>query len=83
MEYAIAVIDIGMTNKKIAIYDDSLIQLDARYKNFEPKIVKDLETHDLEAMEEWFIAELKDLAAKYRIKALAVSAHGATFVCVG
>ena len=83
MNYAIAVIDIGMTNKKIAIYDDSLSQLDARYKNFRPKIVKDLETHDLEAMEEWFIAELKDLAQKYPIKALAVSAHGATFVCVG
>ena len=83
MNYAIAVIDIGMTNKKIAIYDDSLSQLDARYRNFRPKIVKGLETHDLEAMEEWFIAELKDLAQKYPIKALAVSAHGATFVCVG
>jgi len=83
VEYAIAVIDIGMTNKKAAVYDDSLHQLDARYQNFKPKIVDNLETHDLEAMEEWFIAELKDFAAKYPVKALAVSAHGATFVCVG
>jgi sugar (pentulose or hexulose) kinase len=83
MEYAIAVIDIGMTNKKVAVYDDSLRQLEARYKNFKPKMVNDLECHDLEAMEEWFIAELKDLAKKYPIKALAVSVHGATFVCVG
>ncbi len=44
MEYAIAVIDIGMTNKKIAVYDNSLRQLDARYRNFKPKMVKGLET---------------------------------------
>jgi len=83
VEYAIAVIDIGMTNKKAAVYDDSLRQLDTRYQNFKPKIVDDLETHDLEAMEEWFIAQLKDFAVAYPVKALAVSAHGATFVCAG
>jgi L-fuculokinase len=83
MDYAIAVIDIGMTNKKVAVYDNSLVQLDAKYQNFKPKIIKDMETHDLEAMEEWFIEELRSLAKKYPIKALAVSAHGATFVCVG
>jgi len=82
-EYALAVIDIGMTNKKIAVYDESLRQLDAKYRNFKPKIVNDLETHDLEGMEEWFITELKNAAEKYPIKALAVTAHGATFVCVG
>ena len=83
MEYAIAVIDIGMTNKKIAVYDNSLSMLDARYKNFKPLVIGDLETHDLQAMEEWFIAELKELSSQYPIKALAVSAHGATFVCIG
>ncbi len=34
-------------------------------------------------MEAWFAEELKDLVKKYPIKALAVSVHGATFVCVG
>ncbi|MCL1994109.1 MAG: FGGY family carbohydrate kinase [Spirochaetes bacterium] len=82
MEYAIAVIDIGMTNKKIAVYDSSLSQLESRGKNFKPKMIEGLETHDLDAMEKWFVAELKELAAKYPIKALAVSAHGATFVCL-
>ena len=82
MEYAIIVIDIGMTNKKIAVYDHTLIQLDTKYKNFDPIIINGLETHDLEGMENWFIACLKDFAAKYPIKALAVSAHGATFVCI-
>ncbi|MCL2879826.1 MAG: FGGY-family carbohydrate kinase [Treponema sp.] len=83
MRYAIAVIDIGMTNKKIAVYDDALNQLDAKYRVFEPLMINGLPCHDLDAMEEWFIAELKNLAARYPIRALAVSAHGATFVCVG
>ena len=82
MEYAIAVIDIGMTNKKVAVYDDSLRQLDAKYHVFEPKNVDGLPCHDLAAMEEWFLAELALFAGKHPIKALAVTAHGATFVCV-
>jgi sugar (pentulose or hexulose) kinase len=83
MEYAIAVIDIGMTNKKVAIYDDSLQQLDAQYRTFEPKMVNGLQCHDLDSMEEWFVEVLKTFAKKYMVKAITVSTHGATFVCVG
>jgi len=83
MQYAIAVIDIGMTNKKAAVYDDSLKQLDVQYRFFEPLYVDGFECHDLDAMEDWFIKALGDFAKKYPIKALAVSTHGATFVCVG
>jgi len=82
-EYAVAVIDIGMTNKKVAVYDGALHPLDAKYRSFAPKMVNGLETHDLEAMEEWFIDVLKSFATQYPLKAIAVSAHGATFVCVG
>jgi sugar (pentulose or hexulose) kinase len=59
MKYAIAVIDIGMTNKKVAIYDDSLLQLDVQYRTFEPKILNGLQCHDLDSMEEWFVEVLK------------------------
>ncbi|MFP3043480.1 carbohydrate kinase [Treponema primitia] len=82
MDY-IAVIDIGMTNKKVAVYDGNLVQLDTRYRNFAPKMIDGLETHDLEAMEDWFVDQLRDFAKKYAIKAIAISTHGATFVCVG
>ncbi|MDR0487472.1 MAG: carbohydrate kinase [Treponema sp.] len=82
-EYAIAVVDIGMTNKKVAVYDDALRPLDVQYRSFAPKMVNGLETHDLEAMEEWFIGVLKSFTAQYPLKVIAVSAHGATFVCVG
>ena len=82
MEYAIVVFDIGMTNKKIAVYDDLLKQLDAQYRVFEPLLVDGIPCHDLEAMEDWFIEELKGFAKKYPVKALAISVHGATFVCL-
>lgn len=83
MEYAIAVIDIGMTNKKLAIYDDALRHLDAKYRSFEPEIVNGLKCHDLAAMEEWFLDELAQAGKRFPVKAIAVSTHGATFVCVG
>jgi len=83
VEYAVAVIDIGMTNKKVAVYDQSLNQLDAHYRNFAPLIIDSLECHDLDAMEEWFINELKFFAKKYPVKAVSISTHGATFVCTG
>ncbi|MDR2110907.1 MAG: carbohydrate kinase [Spirochaetaceae bacterium] len=83
MEYAIAVIDIGMTNKKVAVYDDALKQVDARYRGFPPKMAGGLETHDLEGMEAWFIEMISEMARKYPIGAIAVTTHGATFVCVG
>ncbi|MDR0588958.1 MAG: carbohydrate kinase [Spirochaetaceae bacterium] len=83
MEYAIAVIDIGMTNKKVAIYDDALTQVGAQYRVFPPKDIDGLEAHDLEAMEGWFIARLAEAAKTYPIKAIAVTTHGATFTAVG
>jgi sugar (pentulose or hexulose) kinase len=86
MKYAFAVIDIGMTNKKIVIFDENLSQIDMVSKTFPPLMLNhqgmDLETHDLDGMKEWFFAELKKFAASYPIKAIAVSAHGANFVCV-
>ncbi|MDR1898719.1 MAG: carbohydrate kinase [Treponema sp.] len=86
MEYAIAVIDIGMTNKKVAVFDDSLRQIDMVSRTFPPLMVShgggDLETHDLGSMKEWFFAELKQFASRYPVRAVSVTTHGATFVCL-
>lgn len=89
MEYAIAVIDIGMTNKKVAIYDNNLVQLDVAYTSFEPKMVtvpstgKEIKTHDIEGMKRWFFDRIREFAKKWPIKAIAVSTHGATIVSIG
>lgn len=88
MDYALAVFDLGMTNKKLVIYDDRLRQIDAAYRVFQPLTVTTaagarVEAHDLAGMETWFLESLSALARKYPIKALAVTTHGATMVCVG
>jgi sugar (pentulose or hexulose) kinase len=60
--------------------------MDVAYKNFPPLDVKVGDTvfpaHDLAGMKTWFLTELKIFAAKYPIKAIAVTTHGATFVCL-
>lgn len=81
MTEAIAVLDIGMTNKKVVLYSLDLKQLEEHKRTFPPQMVDGLETHDLEAIEAWFLAVLQDCAARWRIRAIAVSTHGATFVC--
>ncbi len=83
MEKAIAVIDIGMTNKKVAIYDRGLRMLASESRTFDPILVEGLETHDLASMEGWFLDRLSEFGKEYAIGAIAVTTHGATMVCVG
>jgi Sugar (pentulose and hexulose) kinases len=83
MEKAIAVIDIGMTNKKVAVYDLRLRALDSVSRTFAPIMLDGLETHDLAGMEEWFLDSLASFARRFDIAAIAVTTHGATMVCVG
>ncbi len=83
MKYAIIVIDIGMTNKKVAVYDDALRQVTADYRSFPPLMRDGLETHDLEGMEKWFLERIAAAASMYPVRVIAVSTHGASFVCVG
>jgi sugar (pentulose or hexulose) kinase len=83
MDKAIAVIDIGMTNKKVAVYDGGLHMLDSVSRTFAPKMVDGLETHDLAAMEAWFLDTLAVFAKRYPIGAITVTTHGATMVLLG
>ncbi len=84
MTDAIAVLDIGMTNKKVALYSAELEMIAERKRVFPPLMHDGFETHDLAGMEEWFLSVLRDFVSEfkstYRIRAIAVSTHGATFV---
>ena len=82
MEYAVAVLDIGKTNKKIAIYDEKLNQVDSVYKSIPTVPFEELDVEDTEGIEAWFYDNLKVLGRKYNIRCLSVSAHGATCACV-
>ena len=77
----IAVIDIGMTNKKIAVFDGGLNLLAIEKRVFEPLLVEGLEAHDLAGMEDWFLDTLASLSKRFDIGAIVLCTHGATFVC--
>jgi sugar (pentulose or hexulose) kinase len=83
MEYAIAVFDVGKTNKKLLIYDRDLTLLDSTYRVFPTIELDGLEVEPLEAVEAWFLQELSRFARTYPIRVITVSTHGAAFVCVG
>lgn len=88
MQKAILVIDIGMTNKKVAVYDEKLNLKELVYKSFEPILVQDpltknqIPSYDLESIKNYFAQEIKTFATKYQIEAISVSTHGATAVCI-
>ncbi|OQY30877.1 MAG: hypothetical protein B6241_15175 [Spirochaetaceae bacterium 4572_59] len=82
MEYAIAVLDIGKTNKKIVIFDENLNQVDSVYKSIPTITYEDLDVENSRDIENWFYDNLKELGAKYNIRCLSISAHGATCACI-
>lgn len=81
MTDAIAVLDIGMTNKKVVLYSTELSMIAEKRRVFPPLMCDGFETHNLAAMEEWFLQVLQEYSREFAIKAIAVSTHGATFVC--
>ncbi len=83
MEYAIAVFDVGKTNKKVFIYDESFQQHDSVTKRFDPEEVRGIRAEPVEAMEQWLVDELRRFAQQYPIRVISITTHGAATVCVG
>lgn len=82
MNYAIAVLDIGKTNKKLVIFDDNLKQIDSIYSLFPTLKYENLDIEDIEGINSWFIEGLKIMGSKYPVKVISISTHGATGVCI-
>lgn len=82
MKYAIAVLDIGKTNKKLVIFDDNLNQIDSIYSSFPTIKYEELDVEDIRGIDSWFIDGLKKMGGKYPIKIISVTTHGATGVCI-
>ncbi len=86
MNYAIAVLDIGKTNKKVVVYDDAMNTLAVKKRKIDtiPLDTSDnLEIEDVDTVVSWFLEQLKVLGREYPIKVISVTTHGATVVCVG
>lgn len=78
----IAVFDVGKTNKKLIIYDRDLRILDSRYVQLEAER-RGAESHEsVTRAGEWLLDNLSEMAKQHTIKAVTISAHGATFVCL-
>ncbi len=80
--YHIAVFDIGKTNKKLLIYDPDLNILKIEKVKIEEFSEGHLKHDNIREIEKWIIASLKNNAPEFNIKAISISAHGATFTCI-
>ena len=80
--YHIAVFDIGKTNKKLLIYDPGLNILKIEKIKIEEFSDGDLKHDNIPEIESWIIDSLKKNAQEFNIRAISISAHGATFTCI-
>jgi len=78
----VAVIDIGKTNKKIHIYDETLELVDSRSRSFESVERDGIPWVPSDEVEEWLLDNLSALASRYQIRLVSIATHGATFACV-
>ena len=79
----IAVLDIGKTNKKILVYDENLKILDSATTRIpEIRDAEGLDHDDVAGLELWFLEQLKIFSQRYPIKAISISAHGATWTAL-
>lgn len=81
-DYHIAVFDIGKTNKKLLIYDPNLNILKIEKTKIEEFSDQAFNHDDIREIERWLIQSLKNNALAFNIKAISISAHGATFTCI-
>lgn len=77
-KYHIAVFDIGKTNKKLLIYNQDLQLLSETSAQFDCVPYDDLQTEATSSIHSWYKGQLKKLSRDYNIKAISISAHGAT-----
>lgn len=79
----VAVIDIGKTNKKVAVFDAALQQIAYRECAFAARAGDDGIMHEpVAAMWDWFKQQLRELHAEQPFAAIAVTTHGATVACL-
>jgi L-fuculokinase len=83
MEQVTAVLDIGKTNKKIALYNSSMKLVHISTQSFPSLPFEDVRVEQVEAIESWFLGSLKNLSQAYSITSISITTHGAGVVCVG
>lgn len=77
-----AVLDVGNTNKKLQIYTTEYQIVHTLSAQFPEKSESGLVLEPIDEIMDWFLQGLKEAAGLFRIGAIAVSAHGGSFVCL-
>jgi L-fuculokinase len=77
---AIAVLDIGKTNKKIVLFDLDLNVLEIRKQAFPAGVQGGLLVDQPDKVLKWFLITLSQLTSQYHIRAISVTTHGAQVV---
>ncbi len=83
MDHVIAVLDIGKTNKKIAVYNRSLTLVELKSAKFPAVDFEDVRVEQVIELEKWFLSTIRELGKKYDIQAISITTHGAAAVCIG
>jgi len=78
----IAVFDVGKTNKKILLYDTKLQLVKEVYYQFVADESGTVHFERVQASAAWFFDQLKALSARHSIRAVSITTHGATAVCL-
>jgi sugar (pentulose or hexulose) kinase len=81
-EQHIAVIDAGKTNKKVLVFNQDLAIVDSAYKSFDEYVEGTVHYEDVDNASAWFFSQLAEFAKKYAIKALSITTHGSTVICI-
>ena len=81
-ESCIAVLDIGKTNKKILAFDENLNILTSAVEKIDEVERNGLLSDNVEDIRRFFFGKLAEINREYPVKAISISAHGATFACV-
>jgi sugar (pentulose or hexulose) kinase len=76
---AVAVLDVGKTNKKVALYDRDFSVLGEQRTTIQPLDRDGLEVEDTVSLLKWFRSALGHLAREVEVRNVAITAHGATF----
>ncbi|MBA7470466.1 MAG: carbohydrate kinase [Spirochaeta sp.] len=80
--YCTAVFDVGKTNKKLLIFDRNLNIIDSAFASFGIYKKDSIDYEDTKGIELWLIEKLTEKAGLYPIKAISITAHGATFAAI-
>lgn len=79
----VAVLDVGKTNKKVALYDEDFKQVDLRKISLDAIPAGDgIEHEQTEELLSWTCQALADFSGKFDIRGIGITTHGATFAVV-